>query len=80
MQANLASPFDLVLFVGLMDIGTKIRTARVHRGWTVVDLAEKLGVTRQCVESWESGKTAPRAQRVTKVAKVLGLEPAALLP
>jgi ribosome-binding protein aMBF1 (putative translation factor) len=63
-----------------MSIGDKIRAARVHRGWSVVDLAEKLGVTRQCVESWEAGKTAPRAQRVTKVARVLDLEPAALLP
>ena len=54
--------------------GEAIRSERESRGWTVPELADKLGVSRQTVAYWESGETHPRGTRRRAVAKLLGLE------
>ena len=42
-----------------MDIGTKIKQARISANLTQEDIAEKLGVSRQTISSWENGKSYP---------------------
>ena len=42
-----------------MDIGAKIRDARVKSGLTQEQAAEALSVSRQTISNWENGKTYP---------------------
>ncbi len=42
-----------------MTLGEKIASARKEKGMTQEMLAEKLGVTRQAVARWETGKALP---------------------
>lgn len=40
-------------------IGKFIATCRKARGWTQIQLAEKLGITDKAVSKWETGKSMP---------------------
>lgn len=42
-----------------MDIGTKIKNARLAAKLTQEQAAEGLGVSRQTMSNWENGKTYP---------------------
>lgn len=42
-----------------MTLGKKIASARKEKGMTQEMLAEQLGVTRQAVARWETGKAQP---------------------
>lgn len=42
-----------------MDISEKIKQARMSASLTQEDVAEKLGVSRQTISSWENGKSYP---------------------
>ena len=42
-----------------MTLGEKIASARKEKGMTQEMLAEQLGVTRQAVARWETGKLCP---------------------
>ena len=42
-----------------MTLGEKIASARKEKGMTQEMLAEQLGVTRQAVARWETGKALP---------------------
>lgn len=42
-----------------MTLGQQIASARREKGMTQEMLAEKLGVTRQAVARWETGKALP---------------------
>lgn len=39
---------------------------------TILQLGEKIGVSKQTVQKYEAGKTNPRPAKVYKIAKVLG--------
>ena len=56
-----------------------IRTARRSRSMTQKDLAEKIGVTQQAVQLWESGKTTPGADKISDLADELRIPIARLL-
>ncbi|MCD8005905.1 MAG: helix-turn-helix domain-containing protein [Oscillospiraceae bacterium] len=51
-----------------MDIGTKIKNARLAEGLTQEQVAEALGVSRQTVSNWENGKTYPDIISVVKMS------------
>lgn len=38
-----------------MDIGTKMKNARIHAGYTQEEIAQALGVSRQTISNWETG-------------------------
>lgn len=40
---------------GPMDIGTKMKNARIHAGYTQEEIAQALGVSRQTISNWETG-------------------------
>lgn len=51
-----------------MDIGTKIKNARLAAGLTQEQAAGALGVSRQTVSNWENGKTYPDIISVVKMS------------
>jgi len=55
-------------------LGAKIRAGRKKVGMTGGELAATLGVTRQAINSWEVGTTAPSADLLPKVCRLLGIE------
>ena len=47
-----------------------IRELRDERGWTQLELAYKLGVTRSTVYNWERGRAEPSASKLRQIAQV----------
>ena len=52
-------------------IGSRIATARMAKGLSERQLANRLGVEASSVESWESGLREPRANRINQLAGIL---------
>jgi ribosome-binding protein aMBF1 (putative translation factor) len=50
-----------------------VRDARLNRGLSVADLAERVGVTGPCIYFWETGKTRPRDANLSALCKALKL-------
>lgn len=62
-------------------IGHTIKAARNARGLTLQCVAESLGLrSRQQIYAWEAGRRNPGPKHLAKLAEVLGLEIADLLP
>ena len=51
-----------------MDIGTKIKNARIYAGLTQEQAAEALGVSRQTISNWENERTYPDIVSVVKMS------------
>lgn len=51
-----------------MDIGLKIKNARIKTNLTQEQVAEALGVSRQTISNWENGKTYPDIISVIKMS------------
>jgi ribosome-binding protein aMBF1 (putative translation factor) len=51
---------------------SKIQTARQKRGWTVSDLAQRVGVSPRTVEGWEGGKVpgGPAKRMLEQILKI----------
>lgn len=49
-----------------------IRQLRTERGWTQADLAERLEVSRQTINSLEKGRYDPSLPLAFRIARVLG--------
>ncbi len=49
-----------------------IKVERAKKNWTQEDLAVKIGVARQSINSIESGKFVPSTVLALKMAKVFG--------
>lgn len=54
-------------------IHEKIKALREGKNLTMEQLAALIGVSWQTVQQWENGKTAPKRNRLEKVAEVLGV-------
>ncbi|WP_353944261.1 sigma factor-like helix-turn-helix DNA-binding protein [Streptomyces sp. HUAS MG91] len=50
---------------------TERRRLRVARSLTQTQIAERIGVTRETVRSWETGRTAPRGRKREAYARLL---------
>ena len=61
-------------------IGPAIKAARKARRLTLAEVGYTLGVTRQYVYAWEAGRRNPGTKHLAKLAEVLGLQVADLLP
>jgi transcriptional regulator with XRE-family HTH domain len=57
----------------------RIAQARMDAGFSVKEMAEKLGVDKGTLSNWESGKRPLTLERLLKVAKLLGVGAAYLL-
>ena len=51
----------------------KIKALREARGWTQADLARKLGITRNGVNSWEQGLSMPSPACLVELAKAFSV-------
>ncbi|MXN63550.1 helix-turn-helix domain-containing protein [Stappia sp. GBMRC 2046] len=60
-------------------IGQRIRHAREASNLSSAQLARRLGVKTATVSGWESGRTEPRANRLTMLAGFLSVSPTWLL-
>ncbi len=49
-----------------------IKVERAKQNWTQADLADKIGISRQAVNSIETGKFVPSTVLALKMAKVFG--------
>jgi len=49
-----------------------IKVERAKKNWTQADLADKISVSRQAVNSIETGKFVPSTVLALKMAKVFG--------
>lgn len=56
-----------------MNIGTKIRQARINAQLTQEQAAEALGVSRQTMSNWENGKTYPDIVSVITMSDLYGV-------
>ena len=61
-------------------IGPIIEAARKALGLTLAEVGYALGVTRQYVHAWESGRRNPGPKHLAALAEVLGLQVTDLLP
>ena len=53
-----------------MSIGENIARLRKEKGWTQVELGEKLGVSNQAVSKWESEMTFPDVMLLPYIAEL----------
>ena len=58
-----------------MSVGANIKRLRDLNDLTQEQLAEKLGVTRESVVKWETGKMNIRDRHVSKIVELFGVEP-----
>ena len=59
--------------------GEKLRTLRESRLWLIGDLAEKSGVHRNLISTYENGKSGAHPDTIRKLARALGVEPQELV-
>lgn len=63
----------------MMDIGSKIREARLAAGLTQEQAAEALGVSRQTMSNWENNKTYPDIVSVIRMSDLYAVSLDSLL-
>lgn len=56
--------------IGKAELARRIRRARLARGMSQQQLANAVGVSRNAVQTWESGRTWP--QNMVRLEQVLG--------
>jgi transcriptional regulator with XRE-family HTH domain len=57
----------------------ELRDLRRRRFMTQKDLAEKVGVAYQTIQTWENGTAQPRLRHIPRLAEVLGVPAEELL-
>ncbi len=50
-----------------------IRELRDERGWTQLELANRLGVTPSTVYNWERGRYEPKVSQLRAMARLFGV-------
>lgn len=61
-----------------IEIGARIREARLMRGWTHEELARRMGVNWRSVQRWQKGRL-PRVETLRRLAEVLEVPPSYFL-
>ncbi|MEI3064219.1 MAG: helix-turn-helix transcriptional regulator [Oscillospiraceae bacterium] len=56
-----------------MTLREKLIVSRNKAGLSQMELAERLGVSRQAVSRWESGDTTPTMDKLKALAKIYGV-------
>ncbi|MDR0828111.1 MAG: helix-turn-helix domain-containing protein [Desulfovibrio sp.] len=59
-----------------LQLGQRIRIARIRRGWTITDLASKAGINRNTLTALEQGKPGTAISVCFTVLWALGLDAA----
>ena len=53
-----------------MEIGKKLKSVRVQKGFTQEAVAEKIQVTRQTISNWENEKSYPDIMSVVNLSNL----------
>jgi transcriptional regulator with XRE-family HTH domain len=59
--------------------GEKLRRLRERRLWLIGDLAERSGVHRNLISTYEHGKSGAHPDTIRKLAKALDVDPTELV-
>ena len=51
-------------------LGQKINELRIAMGWSQVQLAEKLSISKQTVSNWENENIQPSIEMLVRLAKI----------
>lgn len=54
-------------------IAEKIKTLRTAKGWSQAELARRLGVTRNGINTWEQGLSTPSIANIAELAKIFSV-------
>jgi len=54
-------------------LGPRIGELRTLLGWNQVELAKRLGVTKQTVSNWENENILPSIEMLVRLSKLLGV-------
>lgn len=70
------SKFQIPMEVGeqIVQLGQRLRLARIRRGWSVADLASKAGINRNTLTAMEQGRTGTTVGVCFTVLWALGLD------
>lgn len=52
------------------DIKISLRACRVNSNLSIEKASKMLGITRQTLQNWESGRTSPTVENVKKICEV----------
>ena len=66
---------SIVIFVsrGLLMLNKRIYELRLSFGWTQVQLAQKLSVTKQTVSNWENDNIQPSIEMLIKLSRIFNV-------
>ena len=51
----------------------KVKDLRQARGWTQAELARRMGITRNGINSWEQGLSMPSPSSLVELAKIFSV-------
>ena len=54
-------------------LNKRITELRMSFGWTQVQLAQKLGITKQTVSNWENDNIQPSIDMLVKLSKIFNV-------
>lgn len=54
-------------------LSKKITELRLSFGWTQVQLAQKLGITKQTVSNWENDNIQPSIEMLVKISRIFNV-------
>lgn len=57
------------------EIAQRIKRGRIALGYSLSELARRVGVSPQAVQQWEFGKTSPKGNNLRKLSQVLDFTP-----
>lgn len=60
-------------------LGKNIKKLRSALGWSQVELAKKLNITKQTVSNWENDNIQPSIEMLVRISKVFGVTTDSLL-
>ena len=63
---------------GMEDFGVAVRAARLERGWTQKDLAQRVSASQRAVSAWETGSYEPEGDLRELVVALLELQVGAI--
>ena len=56
-----------------MDFSERLKRERENKGWSQLELAEKIHVSRQSVSKWETGKNYPSIEVIINLSDLFGV-------
>lgn len=62
-----------------MSLGVKLRNLRHSRGWSQVEIADRLKVSQPAYHLWETDQAMPTAENLLRITKIYNMDLYSLL-